>query len=109
MRTPCQHGATTCKLKYKNISSINIAKSVHSTIKYLFCAIPLRWWFAGGLYMMKLAPGSLRLTALYGLIIAASVICFGASVGNWIDKTRRLTGKATPVLNFEIIVIILKN
>ena len=42
--------------------------------------------------MMKLAPGSLRLTALYGLIIAASVICFGASVGNWIDKTRRLTG-----------------
>ena len=42
--------------------------------------------------MMKLAPGTLRLTAMYGLIIAASVICFGASVGNWIDKTRRITG-----------------
>ena len=43
--------------------------------------------------MMKLAPENLRLTAMYGLIIAASVICFGASVGNWIDKTRRITGK----------------
>ena len=42
--------------------------------------------------MMKLAPENLRLTAMYGLIIAASVICFGASVGNWIDKTRRITG-----------------
>ena len=42
--------------------------------------------------MIKLAPGSLRLTAIYGLIIAASVICFGASVGNWIDKSRRITG-----------------
>jgi len=53
------------------------------------------WWFAGGLYMMKLAPGTLRLTAMYGLIIAASVICFGASVGNWIDKTRRITAART--------------
>ena len=42
--------------------------------------------------MMQLAPGSLRLTALYGLVIATSVICFGASVGNWIDKTKRITG-----------------
>ena len=42
--------------------------------------------------MMKLAPGTLRLTATYGLVISASIICFGASVGNWIDKTRRITG-----------------
>jgi iron-regulated transporter 1 len=53
------------------------------------------WWFAGGLYMMQLAPGSLRLTALYGLIIAATVICFGASVGNWIDKTKRIYAART--------------
>merc|ERR1711963_370382 len=45
--------------------------------------------------MMKLAPENLRLTAMYGLIIAASVICFGASVGNWIDKTRRITAART--------------
>ena len=43
--------------------------------------------------MMQLAPGSLRLTALYGLIISASVICFGASVGNWIDKSKRIIGE----------------
>ena len=61
-----------------------------------------RWWFAGGLYMMKLAPENLRLTAMYGLIIAASVICFGASVGNWIDKTRRITG----IWNFIIFQLI---
>ena len=48
--------------------------------------------------MMKLAPENLRLTAMYGLIIAASVICFGASVGNWIDKTRRITGKRIVIL-----------
>ena len=49
--------------------------------------------------MMKLAPGTLRLTATYGLVISASIICFGASVGNWIDKTRRITGmKITIVL-----------
>ena len=104
MRTPYQHGATTCKLKskinYSIKSHIFLPVYILQQLNISQSAIPLRWWFAGGLYMMKLAPGSLRLTALYGLIIAASVICFGASVGNWIDKTRRLTGEATLVLNF---------
>merc|ERR1719450_1965933 len=49
------------------------------------------WWFAGGCYMLELYKESLRLTAIYGLVIAASVIIFGASVGRCIDKTRRLT------------------
>merc|ERR1719234_1609388 len=31
------------------------------------------WWFAGGCYMLELLPSSLRLTAIYGLVIAASV------------------------------------
>ena len=42
--------------------------------------------------MMKLAPGTLRLTAVYGFVISVTVMCFGASVGNWIDKTRRIKG-----------------
>ena len=42
--------------------------------------------------MIKLAPGTLRLTAVYGFVVSASVMCFGASVGNWIDKTRRIKG-----------------
>jgi len=53
------------------------------------------WWFAGGCYMLELHKESLRLTATYGLVIAASVILFGASVGRWIDKTRRLTAAKT--------------
>ena len=56
--------------------------------------------------MMKLAPENLRLTAMYGLIIAASVICFGASVGNWIDKTRRITGISN-FITFQLIYSIL--
>jgi len=53
------------------------------------------WWFAGGCYMLELHKESLRLTATYGLVIAASVILFGASIGRWIDKTRRLTAAKT--------------
>merc|ERR550519_994845 len=53
------------------------------------------WWFAGGCYMLELDGRSLRLTALYGLVIAASVIVFGASIGRWIDRTPRLTAART--------------
>jgi len=45
--------------------------------------------------MLKLQPESLRLTAIYGLVIAGTVILFGASVGKWIDRTRRLTAART--------------
>ena len=53
------------------------------------------WWFAGGCYMLELQPSSLRLTATYGLVIAASVIVFGASLGRWIDRSRRITAART--------------
>jgi len=56
------------------------------------------WWFAGGCYMLELRSEDLRLTAIYGLVIAASVIIFGASVGRWIDKTKRLTAAKTFLL-----------
>jgi len=56
------------------------------------------WWFAGGCYMLELRRESLRLTAIYGLVIAASVIIFGASLGRWIDRTRRLTAAKTFLL-----------
>jgi len=53
------------------------------------------WWFAGGVFMLHLQDDNLRLTAIYGLVIAASVIMFGASIGNWIDRTKRLTAAKT--------------
>ena len=58
------------------------------------------WWFAGGCYMLELRSNDLRLTAIYGLVIAAAVIIFGASVGRWIDKTKRLTGQR-PLTSFR--------
>merc|ERR1719439_542300 len=45
--------------------------------------------------MLHLQDDDLRLTAIYGLVIAASVIMFGATIGNWIDRTRRLTAAKT--------------
>merc|ERR1719209_2268122 len=49
------------------------------------------WWFAGGCYMLELLPSSLRLTTIYGLVIAASVIVFGASVGRLVDTMGRIS------------------
>merc|ERR1719219_3130992 len=48
--------------------------------------------------MLELRRQDLRLTATYGLVIAASVILFGASVGRWIDRTKRLTAAKTFLL-----------
>merc|ERR1712013_109116 len=45
----------------------------------------------GGCYMLELLPSSLRLTAIYGLVIAASVIVFGASVGRLVDTMGRIS------------------
>ena len=48
------------------------------------------WSFAVGIFMNKLAPQSLRLVAIYGFVISVSVIVFGAAIGNWIDRNKRL-------------------
>merc|ERR1719210_728626 len=48
--------------------------------------------------MLELRSNDLRLTATYVLVIAAAVIMFGASVGRWIDKTKRLTAAKTFLL-----------
>ena len=51
--------------------------------------------------MMKIQPDSLRLTALYGLLLSATVIACGAIIGRWIDNTQRLKGEncKTGVIN----------
>ena len=41
--------------------------------------------------MLELLPSSLRLTAIYGFVIAASVIVFGASVGRLVDTMGRIS------------------
>ena len=48
------------------------------------------WAFAVGIFMNKLAPDNLRVVAIYGFVISISVIIFGAMIGNWIDRNKRL-------------------
>ena len=96
MLVPCQSWATNM---HAHAGLEDVAKKSEETPWRVYSAHALStwgdnmWWFAGGCYMLELHKESLRLTAIYGLVIAAAVIIFGASVGRCIDKTRRLTGK----------------
>ena len=49
------------------------------------------WFFGAAIFMIQLAPENLRLTSIYGLVLSVSTIIFGSPIGNWIDKTQRLT------------------
>lgn len=48
------------------------------------------WTFAVGLYLVKLTPGSLQLTAIYGLVLTSTAFMFSPIIGNWIDSKNRL-------------------
>ncbi|XP_047133099.1 solute carrier family 40 member 1 isoform X1 [Hydra vulgaris] len=48
------------------------------------------WNFAVGLYLVKISPGSLQLTAIYGTVVTSSVILFAPAIGSWIDRNNRL-------------------
>merc|ERR1711988_1055754 len=43
----------------------------------------------------KKGDASLQLTAVYGAVLAASVLLLGSSVGSWIDRTRRIVAART--------------
>ncbi|XP_066301941.1 solute carrier family 40 member 1-like [Branchiostoma lanceolatum] len=49
------------------------------------------WSFAVSLFLIDLSPGSLRLTAVYGFSKSCAVLLLGAIIGDWIDRTARLT------------------
>ena len=50
------------------------------------------WMFAVGLYLVELTPNSLRLTAIYGLVVSCALVLFGSTVGHWVDVNGRLKG-----------------
>uniref|UniRef100_F6VXA3 Solute carrier family 40 member n=1 Tax=Ciona intestinalis TaxID=7719 RepID=F6VXA3_CIOIN len=64
------------------------------------------WYFAIPLFLTDLDPKSLFLTAAYGLTLSASVLLFAPLVGDWIDRTGRLTAvKVTLVIqNMSVII-----
>lgn len=51
------------------------------------------WNFAVAVFLVELYGNSLLLTAVYGLVVAGSVLLLGAIIGDWVDKNARLKGK----------------
>ncbi|MGH0142828.1 UNVERIFIED_CONTAM: hypothetical protein FKN15_036639 [Acipenser sinensis] len=48
------------------------------------------WHFAVAVFLVELYGNSLLLTAVYGLVVAGSVLLLGAIIGDWVDKSARL-------------------
>lgn len=55
------------------------------------------WQFGVGLFLVIISPDSLLLTAVYGFAMGAAVLFFGPLVGDWVDKTARLSGNIKKV------------
>ena len=60
------------------------------------------WDFGGGLFMMGLKGDDLRLVAIQGFARCFTLILFGAAIGNWIDRSKRLTS-AQVFLTLQVI------
>lgn len=64
------------------------------------------WHFAVSLFLVELYGNSLLLTAVYGLVVAGSVLLLGAVIGDWVDKNPRLKVAQTSLIvqNASVIV-----
>ncbi|XP_072541569.1 solute carrier family 40 member 1 [Salminus brasiliensis] len=56
------------------------------------------WNFAVAVFLVELYGNSLLLTAVYGLVVAGSVLLLGAIIGDWVDKNPRLKVAQTSLL-----------
>ncbi|KAL7865313.1 hypothetical protein SRHO_G00105600 [Serrasalmus rhombeus] len=56
------------------------------------------WNFAVAVFLVELYGNSLLLTAVYGLVVAGSVLLLGAIIGDWVDKNPRLRVAQTSLL-----------
>ncbi|KAM8933981.1 ferroportin-like [Pelodytes ibericus] len=64
------------------------------------------WHFAVSLFLVELYGNSLLLTAVYGLVVAGSVLLLGAILGDWVDKNPRLRVAQTSLIVQNVSVII---
>lgn len=64
------------------------------------------WHFAVALFLVELYGNSLLLTAVYGLVVAGSVLLLGAIIGDWVDKNARLKVAQTSLIVQNASVII---
>ncbi|CAM4594730.1 unnamed protein product [Lepidochelys kempii] len=60
---------------------------------YASCALSIwgdrMWHFAMSVFLIELYGHNLLLTAVFGLMVAGSVLVFGALIGDWIDRKPR--------------------
>ncbi|XP_074071615.1 ferroportin [Macrotis lagotis] len=63
------------------------------------------WHFAVSLFLVELYGNSLLLTAVYGLVVAGSVLILGAIIGDWVDKNPRLKVAQTSLVVQNVSVI----
>ncbi|XP_061579825.1 solute carrier family 40 member 1 [Cololabis saira] len=64
------------------------------------------WNFAVAVFLVELYGNSLLLTAVYGLVVAGSVLLLGAIIGDWVDKNPRLKVAQTSLLVQNCCVIV---
>uniref|UniRef100_F7CJ73 Solute carrier family 40 member n=1 Tax=Monodelphis domestica TaxID=13616 RepID=F7CJ73_MONDO len=60
---------------------------------YVSCALSIwgdrMWHFALSVFLIELYGHNLLLTAVFGLVVAGSVLVFGVLIGDWIDRKPR--------------------
>ncbi|ELW66604.1 solute carrier family 40 member 1 isoform X1 [Tupaia chinensis] len=64
------------------------------------------WHFAVSVFLVELYGNSLLLTAVYGLVVAGSVLFLGAIIGDWVDKNARLKVAQTSLVVQNVSVIL---
>nr|AAD00260.1 cell adhesion regulator [Rattus norvegicus] len=64
------------------------------------------WHFAVSVFLVELYGNSLLLTAVYGLVVAGSVLVLGAIIGDWVDKNARLKVAQTSLVVQNVSVIL---
>ncbi|TWW80337.1 solute carrier family 40 member 1 [Takifugu flavidus] len=64
------------------------------------------WNFAVAVFLVELYGNSLLLTAVYGLVVAGSVLLLGAIIGDWVDRNPRLKVAQTSLVVQNTCVIL---
>ncbi|XP_045416057.1 solute carrier family 40 member 1 isoform X1 [Lemur catta] len=64
------------------------------------------WHFAVSVFLVELYGNNLLLTAVYGLVVAGSVLLLGAIIGDWVDKNARLKVAQTSLVVQNVSVIL---
>lgn len=64
------------------------------------------WHFAISVFLIELYGHNLLLTAIFGLVVAGSVLLLGALIGDWVDRNPRNKGiilvKFAPLCHYSL-------